>query len=63
MTAPELETCGTCMGSGYGGHPDSGVLCPDCGGTGGVSSLAPEVAALIAEARREGWNAAKEARI
>ena len=48
MTAPELETCGTCMGSGYGGHPDSGVLCPDCGGTGGVSSLAPEVQAMTA---------------
>ena len=61
MTAPELEICGKCMGSGYGGHPDSGVLCPDCGGTGGVYSLAPEVAALIAEARREGWNAAIEA--
>ena len=31
-----LETCGKCMGSGYGGHPDSGALCPDCNGTGGV---------------------------
>jgi len=38
MTTPELETCGKCMGSGYGGHPDSGVLCPDCNGSGGVPS-------------------------
>ena len=32
----ELETCGKCTGSGYGGHPDSGALCADCNGTGGV---------------------------
>lgn len=38
----EPEMCGKCMGSGYGGHPDSGVLCPDCNGTGGISS-APDV--------------------
>lgn len=30
------ETCGKCMGSGYGGHPDSGQLCADCNGSGGV---------------------------
>jgi hypothetical protein len=35
--APDLEMCGKCMGSGYGGHPDSGALCVDCNGTGGVA--------------------------
>lgn len=54
MNAPELETCGKCMGSGYGGHPDSGALCPGCGGTGGVPSLPPEVQALIAAAETRG---------
>jgi DnaJ-class molecular chaperone len=39
VSAPDLETCGKCMGSGYGGHPDSGALCSDCNGTGGVSAL------------------------
>ena len=34
--AQVLETCGKCMGSGYGGHPDSGQLCADCNGNGGV---------------------------
>jgi len=34
--AQVLETCGKCMGSGYGGHPDSGQLCADCNGSGGV---------------------------
>ena len=33
--AQVLETCGKCMGSGYGGHPDSGQLCADCNGSGG----------------------------
>jgi hypothetical protein len=33
----ELETCGNCMGSGYGGHPDSGAVCFKCDGSGGVA--------------------------
>ena len=28
--------CGSCQGSGYGGHPDSGVLCGECNGRGGL---------------------------
>jgi len=39
----DIETCGKCMGSGYGGHPDSGVLCSDCNGTGGVPPPRPPV--------------------
>lgn len=27
-STPENETCGTCLGDGWGGH------CPTCGGTG-----------------------------
>ena len=36
-----METCGACMGSGYGGHPDSGVLCNECNGSGGVQPETP----------------------
>lgn len=36
-----LETCGRCMGSGYDGHPDSGALCIDCNGSGGVAASQP----------------------
>lgn len=36
----DLETCGKCMGNGYGGHPDSGSVCSDCGGAGGVARAA-----------------------
>jgi Lar family restriction alleviation protein len=43
--ANDMETCANCMGSGYGGHPDSGAVCFDCNGTGGVA-----LPALIAEA-------------
>lgn len=32
----ELEVCSQCMGSGYGGHPDSGAVCDACHGSGGV---------------------------
>ena len=46
VSAPDLETCGKCMGSGYGGHPDSGALCSDCNGTGGVFALVIGVTAL-----------------
>jgi len=35
----EMETCGKCMGSGYGGHPDSGAICADCDGSGGVARV------------------------
>ncbi len=54
----ELETCGKCMGSGYGGHPDSGALCPECDGSGGVApapvdkQLAANVDALVKAAER-----------
>jgi hypothetical protein len=39
----QAETCATCQGSGYGGHPDSGALCPHCNGTGEVQSGATDV--------------------
>lgn len=31
---PSPETCGTCMGSGYSNHPDSGEVCQTCKGQG-----------------------------
>jgi hypothetical protein len=37
----DLETCGRCMGSGYGGHPDSSALCNDCNGSGAVAVSQP----------------------
>ena len=46
----DLELCGRCMGSGYGGHPDSGVLCADCNGSGGVRADLCADPALLAEA-------------
>ena len=42
----DMETCGQCMGSGYGGHPDSGVSCPVCGGSGGVRNQPHDRTAL-----------------
>lgn len=36
-----LETCGRCMGSGYGGHPDSGAVRTDCNGDGAVAASQP----------------------
>ena len=53
LPAVDLETCGKCMGSGYGGHPDSGTLCFDCNGTGGVPSIDP--AAIREAALREAY--------
>lgn len=38
----EPQMCGKCMGSGYGGHPDSGVPCADCKGSGGILALIGE---------------------
>lgn len=35
----ELETCPTCMGSGYSNHPDSGEICNVCRGKGGVPAV------------------------
>lgn len=32
----DTEICAQCMGSGFGGHPDSGEVCGDCHGSGGV---------------------------
>lgn len=29
-----MSTCRDCFGSGYGGHPDSGIMCWTCGGNG-----------------------------
>lgn len=34
-----MNVCPDCMGSGFGGHPDSGELCSKCGGLGGISAL------------------------
>lgn len=47
-----LETCGKCMGSGYGGHPDSGHPCADCSGIGGVprTDTRDEVIARLVDA-------------
>lgn len=36
--APVMETCDACSGSGYGGHPDSGLLCTKCKGSGGYGA-------------------------
>jgi hypothetical protein len=46
-----FETCGACMGSGYGGHPDSGALCAECDGSGGqlVAALEAPDAGVVAE--------------
>lgn len=45
--ADDVEPCGKCMGSGYGGHPDSGALCTDCHGKGGIiRKPAPDAAAI-----------------
>ena len=41
-----METCGKCMGSGYGGHPDSGAMCSDCNGSGGVPATDARAEAL-----------------
>ena len=50
----EMETCWKCTGSGYGGHPDSGALCPDCNGSGGVrADLMAELVGLLQEARTD----------
>lgn len=51
-----METCGQCMGSGYGGHPDSGYSCHVCGGSGGVRNQPNDRTALdrmLAEAREK----------
>ena len=48
----DMETCGKCMGSGYGGHPDSGALCSDCNGSGGVrADLMAELVEALKTAR------------
>ena len=72
MTAPE-RICPECRSKNYARcdelredgkhHPGSILRCIECKTTYLDPALAvsPEVAALIAEARREGWNAAIEA--
>jgi hypothetical protein len=47
-----LETCGRCMGSGYGGHPDSGALCIDCNGSGGAAASQPADPVTNADSRQ-----------
>lgn len=47
-----LETCGRCMGSGYGGHPDNGALCIDCNGSGGVAASQPADPVTNADSRQ-----------
>lgn len=32
----DREICGTCCGTGVNGHPDSGYICDECKGSGGV---------------------------
>lgn len=52
--ADDVEPCGKCMGSGYGGHPDSGALCTDCHGKGGIIRRpAPDAQAIREAALRE----------
>lgn len=36
----EHMACGDCHGSGYGGHPDSGIVCSTCDGAGGIPLVA-----------------------
>ena len=49
-----METCGRCMGSGYGGHPDSGAVCADCNGSGGILDVVTRLrTGLITHATRE----------
>lgn len=50
----EPEICGKCMGSGYGGHTDSGAVCHDCNGSGGIPAApdTPEVLALVEAAKK-----------
>jgi hypothetical protein len=38
---PSPDTCGTCMGSGYSNHPDSGEVCQACKGQGVSLSSTP----------------------
>jgi len=53
-TGDALEMCGTCMGSGYGGHPDSGALCADCAGSGGMPDVVTRLrTGFITHATRE----------
>jgi hypothetical protein len=55
------------MGSGYGGHPDSGALCSDCNGTGGVEATQEPTPAemsdeeLIASLRGKGFGVMEKA--
>ena len=57
----EMETCGDCMGSGYGGHPDSGVLCHECGGSGAIRTQPHDRTALDRMLRAEREKALREA--
>lgn len=72
MTAPELLPSSfymwgaseDCLTAGYWSFdPPTGGGNPTTRFVALVPGAAPEVAALIAEARREGWNAAKAAAI
>lgn len=40
----EDETCGRCMGTGYSNHPDSGEVCNECKGRGGVPACRLQLA-------------------
>lgn len=46
-----VAVCGLCMGSGYGGHPDSGAVCCACGGGGAILAQIDPTGLAALEAR------------